>query len=166
MQPFSTSGLKKLAAREHKVTKAQFVTQVPELAGDVARFDVVFHVEPFSPAAVAMLDRLDQYLSRLAADPDSAWHGAKFVFVGTTVGHPRSGGRHGQRPGLIQRLVVFAVLAVLILILRRPWICLYLILSVLFSYFVTIGATQWFFADGSTATPFKASTGRYPSFCS
>ncbi len=147
LQPFSTSGLKKLAAREHKVTKAQFVTQVPELAGDVARFDVVFHVEPFSPAAVAMLDRLDQYLSRLAADPNSAWHGAKFVFAGTTSGIRDLAAVTASDQGLIQRLVIFAVLAVLILILRRPWICLYLILSVLFSYFVTIGATQWFFAE-------------------
>ncbi|MEX2111776.1 MAG: MMPL family transporter [Pirellulales bacterium] len=147
LQPFSTSGLKKLAAREHKITKAQFVTRVPELAGDVARFDIVFHVEPFSPAAVAMLDRLDQYLSRLSVDPDSAWYGAKFVFAGTTSGIRDLAAVTASDQSLIQRLVVFAVLAVLILILRKPWICLYLILSVLFSYFVTIGATQWFFAE-------------------
>ncbi len=146
LQPFSTSGLKKLAAREHKVTRAQFLTKVPELEGDVARFDIVFNVEPFSPAAVAMLDRLDLYLSRLSSDPDSAWHDARFVFVGTTSGIRDLAAVTASDQTLIQSLVVFAVLAALILVLRKPWICLYLILSVLFSYFVTIGATQWFFA--------------------
>ena len=145
-QPFSTAGLKKLAARKHKTTRARFATQVPQLAGDVARFDIVLGAEPFSPAAIAMLDRLDQYLARQSADPNSAWHGAKFVFVGTTSGVRDLATVTASDQALIQRLVVFAVLAVLILLLGKPWICLYLILSVLFSYFVTIGATQWIFA--------------------
>jgi RND superfamily putative drug exporter len=93
-----------------------------------------------------MLDRLDQYVARLAADPHSAWHGATFVFVGTTSGIRDLAAVTASDQGLIQRLVLFGVLAVLIVLVRRPWICLYLILSVLFSYFVTIGATQWFFA--------------------
>jgi RND superfamily putative drug exporter len=150
-QPFRASGLKKLAAREHKTTKARFVTRVPELAGDVARFDIVLDDEPFSPAAVAMLNRLDQYLARMSADPHSAWHGTKFVFAGTTSGIRDLAAVTASDQTLIQRLVVLGVLAVLVLILRRPWICVYLILTVLFTYFVTIGATQsffeWFYAD-------------------
>ena len=144
-QPFSASGLKKLAARKHKITRAQFVTQAPRLKGEVARFDVVFDADPFSPEAIAMLDRLDQFLARVANDRRSAWHGAQFVFAGTTSGIRDLEDVTTSDQTLIQRLVVIAVLAVLIALLRKPWICIYLILSVLFSYFATIGATQWFF---------------------
>ena len=146
LQPFRTSGLKKLAARKHKTTRAQFVTEVPGLEGNVARFDVVFNAEPFSPAAGAMLNRLDQYLTRLSRDRSSAWHGAEFVFAGTTSGIRDLAAVTQSDQTLIQRLVLLAVLSVLLVIVRKPWICLYLIASVLFTYYVTIGTTQLFFA--------------------
>jgi putative drug exporter of the RND superfamily len=144
-QPLSARGLRKLAARKHKTTSARFVTQVPELAGEVARFDLVLRDEPFSPRAVATLDRLEASLDAERDDPDSPWFGARFAFVGTTVGVRDLADVTASDQRLIQRLVIIAVLAVLILILRRPLVCVYLILSVLFSYLVTIGVTQlWF----------------------
>ncbi len=118
----------------------------------MARLDLVFRDEPFSPAAVLLLDQLETWLARQRENPDSPWYGADFAFVGTTVGVRDLEDVTVSDQRLIQRLVVIAVLAVLIVILRRPLVCVYLILSVLFSYLVTIGATQLFFqwAYGST----------------
>lgn len=151
LQPFSKAGLMKLAAKRHAITKARFVAQVPRWKGHVARFDVVLAHDPFSPNARAVLDRIDARLSALASTVDSAWHDVQFEFVGTTAAIRDLKNVTESDRRLIQKLAVIAVLGVLILILRRPLICLYLIFSVLLSYFVTIGATQlffeWLFAD-------------------
>jgi RND superfamily putative drug exporter len=145
-QPFRSSGLQKLAARKHRITKARFVTPVESLSGDVARLDMIFREEPFSPAAVAELDRLEAWLHEQSRAADSPWQGADFSFVGTTAGVRDLEAVTSSDQRLIQQLVVLAVLAVLLVIVRRPLICFYLMGSVLFSYLVTIGATQLFFA--------------------
>jgi putative drug exporter of the RND superfamily len=145
-QPFSTRGRNKLAALKHKITKARFLTQEPDLVGDVARFEIVLGDDPFSPDAIATLNRLDQFLTGRQADPQSPWHDAKFTFGGVTAGirDLAQVTRSDQR--LIEQLVVLSVMAVLLVLLRKPLVCAYLIVSVLFSYFVTIGATQLFFS--------------------
>ncbi|MBI3836653.1 MAG: MMPL family transporter, partial [Planctomycetia bacterium] len=145
-QPFRARGLNKLAARKHKQTKATYVTQVPDLVGDVARFDLVLRDEPFSPEAIRLLNRIDARLAKLGDDRRSPWHHAKFAYIGTTVGIRDLALVTGSDQRLIQQLVVLGVLAVLVTLLRRPVLCAYLIVSVLFSYFVTIGATEFFFS--------------------
>jgi RND superfamily putative drug exporter len=145
-QPFRKSGLKKIAAREHKITKARFLTPVKSIAGEVARFDLVFHGEPFSDETIARLNELEAWLDAQSCDDNSAWYGAEFAFIGTTVGVRDLELVTTSDTRLIQQLVVLVVLGVLFALLRRPLICIYLIATVLFSYLVTIGATQWFFS--------------------
>jgi RND superfamily putative drug exporter len=92
------------------------------------------------------LAQIDEHLVHESQDEESFWYGTKFVFTGTTAGirDLRDVTRSDKRR--IQVLVVLAVFVVLLIVLRRPAVCLYLILSVLFSYLVTIGATELFFA--------------------
>ncbi len=83
--------------------------------------------------------------SEESENAQSYWHGSEFVFAGTTAAIRDLRDVTRRDNLLIQVLVVLAVLLILLLILRRPLICLYLILSVLFSYYVTIGAAEYFF---------------------
>jgi RND superfamily putative drug exporter len=82
----------------------------------------------------------------LSKDQSSPWYQTVFDCVGTTAGIRDLKEVTTSDQTRIERLVVLAVLAVLIVLLRHPVICLYLILSVLFSYFITMGITELFFA--------------------
>ncbi len=149
--PFSADGRRKLAAQRHKRTKANYLTQAPDLVGKVARFDVMLKYQPFSLDAVRTVDALDRKLQELQEDRQSDWYQSRFELAGPTVGIRDLKQVTESDQLLIEQLTVLAVLAVLIVILRRPLICVYLILSVLMSYYVTIGCTEllfhWLYGD-------------------
>lgn len=151
LSPFSAKGRRKLAALKHPTTQARFATQVPDLIGTVTRFDVVPQTDPFSRDAVALVDRIDAEVEALSADKNSEWYGARFNAIGTTAGIRDLQLVTESDQQLIQQLVAISVLAVLLVLLRRPVVCLFLIGSVLFSYYVTVGITQlvfqWWYAD-------------------
>ena len=131
--------------RGHHKTKSTYLAQSPQYLGKVTRFDLVFQYDPFSIESIRLLDYVEKHLGDLSQDPQSKWYGTEFHFVGTTAGIRDLRAVTVSDRALIQRLVPIVVLFVLILILRRPLICIYLVLSVLFGYFVTMGITKLFF---------------------
>ncbi len=136
--------------RLHDKTQSTYLAQAPDYVGKVTRLDLVFRYDPFSIESIHLLDEVEDYLCDLADGssegvPQSEWQGASFYFVGTTAGIRDLRVVTASDLVLIKRLVPIAVLGVLIVVLRRPWICVYLILSVLLGYFVTIGVTEAFF---------------------
>jgi RND superfamily putative drug exporter len=143
--PFSRRG-KIRGARRHPFTKETFVTQVPQYAGSVTRIDVVLQSDPFSDESIETLDRIDERLLAIARDPDHGWQGAVFDYIGTTAGIRDLTAVNESDRWLIQQLVVLAVFGVLLVVIRRPIICVFLMVSVVFGYMVTIGTTQWLFA--------------------
>ena len=142
---FRSGSLRQRMLQEHRLTKAVFLAQSAEYKGDVTRFELVLSNDPFSGEAIETLERVNHLLNRERNRATSFWHGASFAFTGTTAGirDLRAVTRSDARR--IQILVVLAVFLVLVVILRRPQLCLYLIVSVLFSYFVTMGITELFF---------------------
>ena len=139
-------GVRRGVIRGHRRTQSTYLAQAPAYKGKVTRLDLIFQYDPFSLQSVRLLDHVEQYLVGLAQDPESNWYGTRFYFLGTTAGIRDLRAVTSSDRVLIQRLVPIAVLAVLIVILRRPLICVYLILTVLFGYFVTIGTAKLFFA--------------------
>lgn len=157
--PLSTAGRRKLITMHHPRTRARFVSQTPPTAGQVTRLDVISSYAPFSKQSLDLLNRIEATLLAKADDPASPWHGAEIDFVGTTAGIRDLEAVTASDRARIQLLVVIAVLAVLLVILRRPLVCLYLILSVLLGYFVTIGATEllfgWIYGASFTGLDWK-----------
>jgi RND superfamily putative drug exporter len=142
---FSAQGLQELAAPGSPLTKAAFVAQTGALAGKVTRLFLILHVDPFSAEAMDICSEVEGVLHQLASDPASPWHGATFELAGTTAGLRDLKRVTLADRSLIQVLVTVAVLAVIVVLLKRPFICLYLILTVLLSYFVTMGISDLFF---------------------
>jgi RND superfamily putative drug exporter len=137
--------LRAWASSPHRKTAEIYVSQAPQLAGDVTRLELVLKTDPFDIASLQTLAAVDQKLKELKEAPDSYWADAEFAYAGPTAGvrDLRDVTRSDNRR--IQVLVVIAVYVVLVIMLRQPVICAYMIVSVLFSYFVTIGATEAFF---------------------
>ena len=134
------------AGRLHKEAEKMYVAMADgPRKGKVARFDVITNYDPFSPEAEAVLTKLENFCRSKAAEADSPWKNASFDFIGTTAGTRDLKAVVTSDEKLIQQLVVLAVFAVILSILRRPMICLYLIFTVVFSYLVTIGATELVF---------------------
>ncbi|MCP4190573.1 MAG: MMPL family transporter [Planctomycetaceae bacterium] len=147
--------LKKAALQSHQLTRSLYLSKANEQPGidakgssskgDIARFEIVLEHDPFAIESAEVLANIDDYLQKELANANSYWYKTEFLYAGTTSAIRDLRLVTGRDNVQIQILVVLAVLAVLLLTLRRPVICLYLILSVLFSYYVTIGLTELFF---------------------
>jgi RND superfamily putative drug exporter len=138
--------VRKMVMIKNPNTLAYFLAQEPGYKGNVARLDVVLSFDPFSNEAADLLSQVERFLLAKSKDRESFWSGAEFDFIGTTSGIRDLRAVTQSDQTLIQRLVVIAVFCVLLVILRRPLLCSYLIVSVLFSYLVTIGATHLLFS--------------------
>ncbi len=146
-----------------------FVSEAEGFAGEVTQLSVVLDEDPFSREARLILDRIEDKLRNVAAgemipetppeDLDArqksqwpavregllAWKGADFDYIGTTSGIRDLERTTEADRKTIQILVVAAVFTVILVILRRLVVCLFLILTVVLSYWVTIGVTEMVF---------------------
>jgi RND superfamily putative drug exporter len=118
---------------------ARYVSQVEPYAGHLTRLELTADIDPFARNSIA-------HLGHVVSAVESLWKTEAGVPGTIRVLGPTASIRDlkvvTDRDQIrIDLLVIGGVFAILVLLLRQPAICLYLIFTVLFSYLVTLGAT-------------------------
>jgi RND superfamily putative drug exporter len=108
--------------------------------------DVVFGADPFARESIEQLTAVESAIkTALKRESLSPLKNSQFHFVGPTasIRDLKTVTDHDQVK--IDLLVLGAVFLILVLLLRKPAISAYLIVSVFFSYFVALGVTFAFY---------------------
>ncbi|MGD0897556.1 MAG: MMPL family transporter [Thermoguttaceae bacterium] len=145
---FTPAAQRRMVALNQPQIKGYFLSthpKPPEAPNQVVRFDLVCRYDPFSLESIHLLTAIDKFLQD-KAEHDPAWEGTSFDFIGTTAGIRDLREVNASDTVLISILVSLSVLGVLVFLLRRPIVSLYLIFTVLFGFFVSLGLTKLFFA--------------------
>lgn len=141
----SSDAWRRRALRNHRIAKRYFFSSKPELANRLARLDVVIDGDPFSVETADVVLRLASFLRQQTESQTSEWRDSQLLLAGTTpsIIDLRTVTLSDNRR--IKTAVVIAVFAVLLIVIRRIGLCVYLIFTVLISYFATLGLTVLFF---------------------
>ena len=113
--------------------------------GHVMRLDVVFNVAPFSKESMHLRDGIDRIVREITSQPGTTLTDAKHAFAGITSSTYDLAKITQSDQKRINFMVVFAVYIILVLLLRQPGVCIYLMVTVLFSYWATLGMTEGVF---------------------
>ncbi|GAB4160992.1 MAG: hypothetical protein Tsb009_38300 [Planctomycetaceae bacterium] len=120
-------------------SREPYVSDKGQAAGHVTRLDIVFRDDPFSRGMIDRYDRTRATVRQLL--PESLTDGTELYYIGSTASIRDLKTVTGQDQILIDVLVIGGVLMVLVLLLRQFAVSAYLIISVFFSYLVTLGIT-------------------------
>ena len=124
-------------AIEHYVSRSEASN------GTVTRLDLTTNIDPFARDSIDHLNRLQAEIE--TAIPKSLRNNTEVLIAGPTASIRDLKAVTDRDQIRIDVLVIVGVYLILVLLLRRPAISAYLIVSVLFSYLVTLGLTYSFF---------------------
>ncbi len=107
----------------------------------VTRLDVVLHSDPFDQASKETLNLIQIWLDHEL--PKSVGHlgGVQAEVFGVTVGSYDLAQVTEADRGRVNLLVLAGIFFILLILVRKPWLAAYLLITVLFSYYATLGAT-------------------------
>lgn len=107
----------------------------------VARLDVVMHTDPFDAESVPTLDVVQTWVKEQLPRTATGLDGLAAETYGVTVGWRDLAAVTESDRSLINLLVLGGIFLILLLLVRKLWLAGYLLVTVLFSYYVTLGAT-------------------------
>jgi RND superfamily putative drug exporter len=120
-----------------------YLAELPASTPDrfVTRLDVVFHSDPFAAKSRETLELIETWLETALPSSSSSLAGVQGDCYGVTVS-ARDLAQVTEEDRLrVNALALVGVFFILLLLVRRLWIAAYLLLTVLFSYYCTLGAT-------------------------
>jgi RND superfamily putative drug exporter len=120
-----------------------YLAELPPETPDrfVTRLDVVFQSDPFAVESQQTLALIETWLDKLLPSWNAALGSVHGDCYGVTV-NARDLARVTEEDRLrVNTLVLMGVFLILLLLVRRLWLAAYLLLTVLFSYYCTLGAT-------------------------
>ena len=124
-------------AREHYLA----CVAGPSAPEFVTRLDVVFRSDPFDRASMETADLIQTWLQEQLPRSARHWADVRGECYGVTVNAQDLASTTEADRVRVNLLVVGGVFVILLLVVRRPWLAAYLLLTVLFSYYATLGAT-------------------------
>ncbi|EMI44144.1 MMPL domain protein [Rhodopirellula sp. SWK7] len=132
--------------QNHRLARLHFVANEPTYTQRLIRLDAIVQEDPFSQNAAAKLklvsSEIEKVLDQVQAQTGTHW---QLFTTGTTASIVDLREVTLRDTRRIKIAVILAVLAVLIVVIRRLALSLYLIATVLLSYYATLGLTYWFF---------------------
>jgi RND superfamily putative drug exporter len=130
---------------------------------NVTRLDVVLKSDPFKPESQATLAMIDHWMESFLPQQSKEFGQVQAELHGVTV-HTRDLTTVIDRDRTkVNLLVLGGVFAILLALVKKPWLAAYLLATVLFSYYATLGATS-LFAMGWTGKPLGQIEWRVPFF--
>jgi RND superfamily putative drug exporter len=120
-----------------------YLAELPAETEDrfVARLDVVFHSDPFATESRETLELIELWLQKALPSCSSALHSVRGDCYGVTVSSRDLAQVTEEDRLRVNALVLSGIFVILLLLVRRLWLAAYLLLTVLFSYYCTLGAT-------------------------
>jgi RND superfamily putative drug exporter len=134
---FGFASAASLAASRHYT--AQF--QEGGTTHHVTRIDVVFGTDPFDPRSIGPLEVIQLWLQERLPELTRGLGHVEAETYGVTVNARDLAVVTESDRVRINALVLGAIFLILLVLVRRPWLAGYLLATVLFSYFATLGAT-------------------------
>jgi RND superfamily putative drug exporter len=107
----------------------------------VTRLDVVPRTDPFDPQSQPTLDMVQIWLREEMPKTPTGMTNLRAECYGVTVNARDLADVTESDRVRINGLVLAGVFVILLVLVRRPWLAAYLLVTVLFSYYATLGAT-------------------------